>query len=287
MNVRRAEMLVLALLCLTAAGAIAFVAVYFVGADTQLLGLTIGLAFAFAAAAAVIAGKAIVPLEIAVEERPRLAEPEQQEQVMEALEKPVEGITRKRLLTTAAGGAGVALAGAVVIPLVSLGPDADVQLGKSPWRRGRLLVDVDDAPILADEIGVGSFRTGFPQGADKEALASPVVVVRVEPAQLRLPAERSGWAPDGIMAYSKICTHAACAISLFRYPLYAPNSPGPALVCPCHYSTFDVLRGGDRIFGPAGRPLPQLPLLIDDRGQLVAGGDFSGRPGPSWWSVRK
>lgn len=287
MSVRRAELLVLALLCLTAAGSIAFVAVYFVGADTQLLGLTIGLAFAFAAAAAVIAGKAIVPLEIAVEERPRLAEREQQEQVMEVLEKPVEGITRKGLLTAAAGGAGVALAGALVIPLVSLGPDANVELAESPWRRGRLLVDVDDAPILAHEIGVGSFRTAFPQGADKEALASPVVVVRVEPDQLRLPAERSGWAPDGIMAYSKICTHAACAISLFRYPLYAPNSPGPALVCPCHYSTFDVLRGGDRIFGPAGRPLPQLPLLIDQRGQLVAGGDFSGRPGPSWWGVRK
>lgn len=287
MKVQRAELLVLALLCLTAAGAIAFVAVYFVGADTQLLGLTIGLAFAFGAAAAVIAAKAIVPLEIAVEERPLLAEPQKQEDAMEALEQPVEGITRKRLLATAAGGAGVALSGALVIPLVSLGPDANVLLAESPWRRGRLLVGEDDAPILADDIEVGSFLTAFPQGADKEALASPVVVVRVKPDELRLPPERSGWAPDGIMAYSKICTHAACAISLFRYPLYAPNSPGPALVCPCHYSTFDVLRGGDRIFGPAGRSLPQLPILIDDRRRLVAGGDFSGRPGPSWWGVRK
>ncbi len=287
MSARRAELLVLALLCLTVAGAIAFVAAYFAGANTQLLGLTIGLAFAFAAAAAVIAGKAIVPLEIAVEERPRLAEPEKQAEAIEALEGPVEGITRKRLLATAAGGAGVALAGALVIPLVSLGPDASELLAESPWRRGRLLVDVDDVPILADDLEVGSFRTAFPQDADKEALASPVVVVRVLPEQLRLPPERSGWAPEGIMAFSKICTHAACAISLFRYPLYAPNSPGPALVCPCHYSTFDVLRGGDRIFGPAGRPLPQLPLQIDERRRLVAGGDFSGRVGPSWWGVRR
>jgi ubiquinol-cytochrome c reductase iron-sulfur subunit len=174
-----------------------------------------------------------------------------------------------------------------VIPLVSLGPDANKVLTKSPWRRGLLLVGEDNDPIVAEDIEVGSFRTAFPQGADKRALASPVVVIRVKPEELRLPPERSDWAPDGIMAYSKICTHAACAVSLFRYPLYDPNSPGPALVCPCHYSTFDVLRGGDRIFGPAGRPLPQLPLLIDSGGRLVAGGDFSGRPGPSWWGVRR
>ncbi len=287
MKTRRAELLVLALLCLTAAGGIAFVAVYFAGADTQLLGLTLGLAFAFAAAACVIAGKAVVPLEIAVEERPKLADSKQQDELVDTLEQPADAITRKRLLTTAAGGAGVALAGALVIPLVSLGPDANKVLSKSPWRRGLLLVGEDDDPIVADDIEVGSFRTAFPQGADKRGLASPVVVIRVKPDELRLPPERSDWAPDGIMAYSKICTHAACAVSLFRYPLYAPNSPGPALVCPCHYSTFDVLRGGDRIFGPAGRPLPQLPLLIGADGRLVAGGDFSGRPGPSWWGVRR
>jgi ubiquinol-cytochrome c reductase iron-sulfur subunit len=76
-------------------------------------------------------------------------------------------------------------------------------------------------------------------------------------------------------------------VSEFRYPLYDPTSPKPALVCPCHYSTFDVSTGGHRIFGPAGRALPQLPLEIDGEGHLVAAGDFSGRVGPSWWGVRK
>ncbi len=62
--------------------------------------------------------------------------------------------------------------------------------------------------------------------------------------------------------------------------------PHAALVCPCHYSTFDPARGGEVIYGPAGRPLPQLPLMIDGQGVLRAAGNFSGPVGPSWWGVR-
>jgi ubiquinol-cytochrome c reductase iron-sulfur subunit len=113
------------------------------------------------------------------------------------------------------------------------------------------------------------------------------VIVRISPAELDLPSGRETWAPEGILAYSKICTHAACSISLYRAPLYEPTSPRPALVCPCHYSTFDVRRGAAVIFGPAGRPLPQLPLAIDSQRHLVATGGFSGPPGPSWLSVRR
>jgi len=117
-------------------------------------------------------------------------------------------------------------------------------------------------------------------------LGAPLVVVRLAPAELALPDGRHGWAPGGILAYSKICTHAGCAISLYRVPTFAPVEPKPALVCPCHYSTFDPATGGTVTFGPAGRPLPQLPLLVDDRGYLRAAGNFSGPVGPSWWGVR-
>jgi ubiquinol-cytochrome c reductase iron-sulfur subunit len=113
------------------------------------------------------------------------------------------------------------------------------------------------------------------------------VLLKLRPDELDLPADRSDWDADGVLAFSKICTHAGCTINLFRYPLYEPTSPGPALVCPCHYSTFDVTTGGDRIFGPAGRALPQLPLDLDADGRLIAGGEFSGAIGPSWWGVRK
>ena len=40
------------------------------------------------------------------------------------------------------------------------------------------------------------------------------------------------------------------------------------------------------LFGPAGRPLPQLPLEVDSGGDLRAAGGFSGPVGPSWWGVR-
>jgi ubiquinol-cytochrome c reductase iron-sulfur subunit len=103
---------------------------------------------------------------------------------------------------------------------------------------------------------------------------------------LQLPPGREGWAPDGILAFSKICTHAGCAIALYRHPLYDPTEPSPALVCPCHYSTFDPARGAQVTFGPAGRPLPQLPLMIASDGGLAAAGNYSGPVGPGWAHVR-
>jgi ubiquinol-cytochrome c reductase iron-sulfur subunit len=111
-------------------------------------------------------------------------------------------------------------------------------------------------------------------------------VVKLDPFDLELPPEREGWAPDGVVAYSKICTHAGCAVSMYRSPKFEPTAPRPGLVCPCHYSTFDPAAGGRVLFGPAGRPLPQLPLAVEDD-VLVAAGSFSGPLGPSWWGVRQ
>jgi ubiquinol-cytochrome c reductase iron-sulfur subunit len=115
-----------------------------------------------------------------------------------------------------------------------------------------------------------------------EDLTAPVVVVRVDPRTLDLPADRRDWAPGGILAFSQICTHAACAVTLFRYPVDEETSKPPGLVCPCHYSTFDVRRGAVPVFGPAARPLPQLPLAVDAEGFLVANGPLSGSVGPSY-----
>jgi ubiquinol-cytochrome c reductase iron-sulfur subunit len=228
-----------------------------------------------------------VPQVEEVEPRPQLARVQEQDEVMIALEEGGEGVSRKRLFLLAASGAVGLLGAALLTPALSCGPEANRVLTRSPWRRGRRLVTERNEPLAAASIVVGELVTAFPQGADKQQLASPVVVVRVQPDELDLPSDRRSWAPRGLLAYSKICTHAGCAVSEYRYPLYDPTAPGPALVCPCHYSTFSVTNGGDRIFGPAGRALPQLPLEIDGDGMLVAGGDFSGRVGPSWWGVRK
>jgi ubiquinol-cytochrome c reductase iron-sulfur subunit len=284
---RRAENVTLLLLFVGMAAAAGFIAVYFANPDTQFLGIALGVALVAIASALAVAGTRVVPQLEEVEPRPQLVHVQEQDEALIALEEGGEGVSRKGFFILAGSGAVGLLGAALLTPALSCGPEANRVLTRSPWRRGRRLVTERDEPLAAASIVVGELVTAFPQGADKEQLASPVVVVRVRPDELELPSDRRNWAPRGLLAYSKICTHAGCAVSEYRYPLYDPTAPGPALVCPCHYSTFSVTNGGHRIFGPAGRALPQLPLEIDGDGMLVAAGDFSGRVGPSWWGVRK
>ncbi|HUR84575.1 MAG TPA: Rieske (2Fe-2S) protein [Solirubrobacteraceae bacterium] len=224
-----------------------------------------------------------MPQEVAIEERPPMTDQEAREDAVLELARGTEGVSRRRLIAAAAGAAGTGLAAAAVLPLTALGPGSHV-LDESPWRAGLPLVDEDGEAVESDALVVGSFVTAFPQGADRRELGSPVIVVRIDPLTLDLPAGRETWAPEGILAFSKICTHAGCAVSLFRHPLNEETSGPPALVCPCHYSTFDVRRAAKVTLGPAGRPLPQLPLRIDD-GRLVAAGRLSGSVGPAWWGT--
>jgi len=286
---RRAETLVAALLLLAGGCGVVFVVLYVVDPSTQLLGLALGLGLAALAAALIVAGKGVVPQEIAVEERSALVMPEPEREVPELIQASREGISRRKLLTGAAGAAGIGLGAAAVVPVASLGPDVGNRIDHVPWKGGTEVVDEDDKLIKAEDITTGAFVTGFPAGADKRELGSPIVIVRVPERDLRLPGGRSAakWAPEGIVAYSKICTHAGCAIALYRYPLFADVEAKPALVCPCHYSTFDPARGAKRTFGPAGRSLPQLPLMIGSDRRLLARGAFSGSIGPAWWSVKR
>ncbi|HVX34170.1 MAG TPA: Rieske 2Fe-2S domain-containing protein [Solirubrobacterales bacterium] len=302
----RAETWTAALLFSASLAGLAFVAIYaFDDANTQLLGLSIGVALALVAAALILAASLVVPQETLEEKRPPFAHPDdvdgpknhdirgfsahRREGVEGAalvVREGVDGVTRRRLLGAAGAAAGVGLGAAALVPLASLGPAVGDRLSASPWKDGVRLVEENGMAVKAEDLEVGSFLTAFADGADKEQLATSLVVVRVKPEELELPEDRADWAPEGILAFSKICTHAQCAISLFRYPLFAERSPGPALVCPCHYSTFNVLDGGQRIFGPAVRPLPQLPLRIE-AGVLVAAGPLSGAVGASWGRVRE
>ena len=283
----RAELVVAGLLLLAAGLAVAFVVLYAGSADTQLLGLALGLSFAALAAALGVFGFRLVASEEAEEPYPEREHPADVAEVEQIVGEGARRLTRHRLLGIAAGGAGVAVGAALLTPLASLGPVLDAgRLRRQPWRSGLRLVDSDGRPLRADGIALRTLHTAFPEGADPEDLASPILVVRLEPGQLDLPPERSDWAPQGIVAYSKICPHAGCAISLYRYPTYAPTSQVPAFTCPCHYSTFDPAAGGNVLFGPAGRPLPQLPLMVDGAGALRAAGNYSGAVGPGWSGVR-
>ncbi len=285
---RRAETAVIILLLAAAGCALAFIVIYALepAGQTQFLGLALGLALALIGAALIVVGKRLVVTED-LEEDYHYEDRADQEDLAAIVRESGGRFTRKRLLAGAAGAAGAALGAALVVPAASLGPVLDTEsLYDSPWYRGRRLVDESGKALLAEEIGRDTFYTAFPEDGDREQLGAPLILVRLAPEHLELPTDRADWAPKGILAYSKICTHAGCAVSLYRKALFPPTGPRPALVCPCHYSTFDPAAAGRVLFGPAGRNLPQLPLMIDSDGGLRAAGDFSAPVGPSFWGVR-
>jgi ubiquinol-cytochrome c reductase iron-sulfur subunit len=283
----RAETLVAVLLLGAAVFGFGFVAAYVVeGTNPRYMGIAMGGALALLGAACVIAGKLVVPQETHVESRDVLLKEDEVEEVLEIVESGGQGITRRKLLAGAAGVAGAGIVTAAVTPVASLGP-AMIGVHATPWRRGVRLVDDRGVPYAAAEIQVGTFYTALPEHADPDALGSGLIVVKLPAEYVHLPPARRSWAPEGILAYSKICPHAGCAISLYRYPTYQPTSNGPAFTCPCHYSTFLPGEGGRLVFGPAGRALPQLPLMIDGEGNVRAAGPFHEDVGPSWWSVHR
>jgi len=282
------ELLAALLFLAAAACAVAFIVVYVLDrlpAHNQLLGLSIGLACLFVAAGLIVTAKRLIVTEELEDDYPAAEHRDEQETIVQLVADT--GFSRRRFLKLGLLAAGGALTAAILTPIASLGPAIDMaRFYATPWRRGRRLVDEHGRPYKASDIEEKTLYTAFAEGSDKEQLGSAVVIVRLPKNRLNLPAGNSGYAADGIVAYSKICTHAGCAISLYRYPLFQPSEPTPALVCPCHYSTFDPAAGGKVTFGPAGRKLPMLPLKIAPNGELRAGGNFDSAVGPSWWGVR-
>jgi ubiquinol-cytochrome c reductase iron-sulfur subunit len=139
------------------------------------------------------------------------------------------------------------------------------------------VVTADGSVVTAQDLPVGGILTVFPEG-HAEAADSQTVLIRVDPALLQLPTGRGDWAPGGLLAYSKICTHAGCPVGLYEQRTHL-------LFCPCHQSVFTVLDGAIPISGPAVRPLPQLPLELDADGTIRARGDFPEPVGPGFWNI--
>ena len=217
---RRAELLAVVLFLCAAACGVAFPVVYAVNAiprKTQFLGIALGLCFGFVAAACVVIAKRLVASEELEDDYSVPEHPEEQERIEQIVEESGERITRKRLFVVAGGAAGAALGVALITPAASLGPVFDINpFFETPWRRGVRLVDELGNVFHPGDVEEGSFYTAFPQHADREQMGAALVVVRLPPAELSLPPDRNGWAPGGILAYSKICTHAGCAINLYR-----------------------------------------------------------------------
>ena len=178
------------------------------------------------------------------------------------------------------------------IPIVlfrDLGPEPGTSLRHTVWSPGRrLLVYGTNTPITAAEFSeIGSMITIVPDGFqdDLDALAkATVIIIKFGQGQLQIPTNYQGgtlvstmnWTVDNIVAYSKICTHVGCPVALYEQTTHH-------ILCPCHQSTFDASTGATVIFGPAPRPLPQLPMTVDAQGYLVAMSDFTQPVGPSFW----
>lgn len=177
---------------------------------------------------------------------------------------PLRG--RRRLL-------GGALAAVVVIAVGGIG--ALLRFGRrepprSEWSAGDRLNTHDGTPIRPDDLPLGSVVTVWPASALGEEL-SAVMLLRLR--EVPEPPTNLGGVVDGtLVAYSRLCTHAGCAVALYR-------DRDQALFCPCHQATFAADRGAVPVSGPASRPLPQLPLGIDDEGFVIAIGHLTAPPG--------
>ena len=185
----------------------------------------------------------------------------------------------KRTLALSVGLVGLS----PILLLGDLGPLPGKALETTSWRRGtRLVTDPGDRPIKASDLEVGAVAQVLPElrPGQKRTLEDigkdAVLLIRLRPAEFQLDAERLSWTYEGIIAFSKICSHMGCAVALYEQTT-------KHLLCPCHQSTFDVTRAAKVIFGPSARPLPQLAITVDADGYLIAQQPFNESVGPSYW----
>jgi ubiquinol-cytochrome c reductase iron-sulfur subunit len=277
---RRTERRIGAALVVSTLAALALAGVYVSGGQPQAEGALLMVSLGALGVAVILWARLVVPGPEVTEERGTLDSPDEDEEAVEEnldetlAETPEVGRRSVlRLFWAALGALGLA----ALFPIRSLGPSPGRTLLTTAWREGRRLVDQEGRLVRPDTLVTGGTLTVFPEGAERAGDAQ-AVLVRVEPALLRLSPGREGWTPAGNIAYSKICTHVGCPVGLYQQDTHE-------LVCPCHQSTFDVLNEARPSFGPATRPLPQLPLAVDGEGFLVARGDFDGPVGPGFWNL--
>jgi ubiquinol-cytochrome c reductase iron-sulfur subunit len=194
------------------------------------------------------------------------------------------GFSRRKLIRRSLYGALALFPIPAIFFFGDLGPNPKDTLRHTMWKAGtRLTKDPSGLPIKASDVTLGSVFHVIPEGLSElehhkleEKAKAAVLLVRLDPSELKESSERAGWSYDGIVAYSKICTHVGCPVALYEQHTHH-------LLCPCHQSTFDVTDECKVVFGPASRPLPQLPIAVDAEGYLIAQSDFTEPVGPSFW----
>ncbi|MFC6288572.1 Rieske 2Fe-2S domain-containing protein [Nocardioides sp. GCM10027113] len=276
------------------------------GASTLTLGATLGGALLLIGIGVIQWARKLMSDHEIIEMRHPSASPEEdREAAVAALTAGADesGIGRRPLVRNSLLGAVGMLGLPAIVLLRDLGPtpqqvaeEADYPgagIENTVWEKGmRVVRDVVGTPIRVTDLQIGDLVNGEPaaifetneegepiiEGVALQIAKSKgaVVVVRMEPEDIIAGEGRENWSVDGIVCYSKICTHVGCPISLYERTTHH-------LLCPCHQSTFDLADSGRVVFGPAARALPQLPLAVDDEGYLVAQSDFTEPVGPSYW----
>jgi ubiquinol-cytochrome c reductase iron-sulfur subunit len=270
------ERAIAAAFVISAIAGVLLLGVYLAGGQTQVEAVLLALSLGGIGIGIIAWSQWLLPGNLHIEERHPLEAAADVSAEREIVEEEA-AITRRTLLIRALAGALTGLAAALAIPVLSLGPAPGRALFETPWRKGLRLVDLEGNVIRASDLPLEGIVTAFPEGYVGSA-DGQTVLIRVAPDLLRLAGDRMGWAPEGYVAYSKLCTHAGCPVGLYRAAEHR-------LICPCHQSTFDVLDGARPVFGPAGRPLPQLPIQLQPDGTFAAMGDFSGPVGPAFWNI--
>jgi ubiquinol-cytochrome c reductase iron-sulfur subunit len=259
-----------------------FIYCYVVNAKPWTLGATLGGGLFFFGIGLVAWGKYLMPRGPFVEQRHELASSaDERSAFAAAIVERGGGVVKRRKMLAGLLGGGLGVFGvATLFPLLrSLGPLPKGTLFHTDWRSGSYLVDQTGRRVHQDDLAVGSIVTVFPEGmqnTDNGQAVDQTVLIRLSNSNFTTMKGRESWGPQGYVAYSKLCTHLGCPVGLYEQQLQL-------LVCPCHQSMFDVTNGAMPNFGPAPRPLPQLPLYIDAMGYLRSQKDYDQPVGPGFW----
>ncbi|MET8243421.1 Rieske 2Fe-2S domain-containing protein [Streptomyces sp. NPDC005202] len=250
------------------------------------LGLTLGTAlFAIGAGAVHWARTLMSDVEIADERHPIEAAPDDRAKVHADFKQGAKEsqLGRRKLIRNTMLGALTLVPLSSVVLLRDLGPLPESKLRHTLWAKGKRLVNMNtNEPLRPEDVTVGSLTFAKPDGLEEadedfqdQIAKAALMIVRLQPENIKDKRELD-WGHEGIVAFSKICTHVGCPISLYEQQTHH-------VLCPCHQSTFDLSDGARVIFGPAGHALPQLRIGVDSEGYLQALGDFEEPVGPAFW----
>lgn len=265
-----------------------------VGAMNITLGFTMGAAIFLIGAGAIQWAKKLMPDVEVVQERHDLSSPA--EATGEAAAnyergKEESGFARFKIIRRTLIGAMVLFPIPLIVMLRDLwvsppgSPSPSELLTTTLWKDGtRVVTDPTYMPLRPEDIPVGGLVSAAPADLEEVQIAegnlnarakAAIILVRMDPADI-VSQQGDGWDYQGIVAYSKICTHVGCPIALYEQRTHH-------LLCPCHQSTFDLADSGNVVFGPAARRMPQLPIGVDVEGFIVAKAPFAEPVGPSFW----